>query len=85
MSLACIPYCLKLIITLVDIDISITRVTNKADPNPILPGRFLGYEHSSGEAHILNSTAWYSCEGQCYTLSSSEFLCTNDATTLDRA
>jgi hypothetical protein len=39
------------------------RINNKEDPVPILPGRFLGYVHSSGEIHIEDSGAWDACPG----------------------
>ena len=42
-----------------------TRITNKKDPVPILPGRLLGFHHASGEVHIYSNTdAWNSCPGQ---------------------
>ncbi|KAH7326901.1 alpha/beta-hydrolase [Rhizoctonia solani] len=41
-----------------------SRVTNKKDVIPILPGRFLGFRHSSGEKHIKSKGKWYACEGQ---------------------
>jgi len=44
------------------------RITNTEDPIPIVPGRFMGYKHPSGEVHIVNpligTTKWYSCAGQ---------------------
>ncbi len=30
------------------------RITNKKDPLPILPGKFLGYQHTNGEKHIVD-------------------------------
>ncbi|KAF8757630.1 Alpha beta-hydrolase [Rhizoctonia solani] len=39
-------------------------VTNEKDLVPILPGRFLGYVHSSGEKHIVSAGSWYACVGQ---------------------
>ncbi|CUA68360.1 hypothetical protein RSOLAG22IIIB_07878 [Rhizoctonia solani] len=42
----------------------VSRITNMKDPLPILPGRFLGYAHSSGEKHILSDNAWIACPGQ---------------------
>ena len=42
----------------------LSRITNKKDPVPILPGRFLGFHHPSGEIHIEESNAWDSCPGQ---------------------
>ncbi|KAJ1306384.1 hypothetical protein OPQ81_007389 [Rhizoctonia solani] len=41
-----------------------SRVTNKKDVIPILPGRFLGFRHSYGEKHIKSKGKWYACEGQ---------------------
>jgi hypothetical protein len=49
----------------VDANTQLTRVTNRKDPVPILPGRFLGFHHPSGENHIEDpTTAWYACPGQ---------------------
>ncbi|KZT25379.1 lipase [Neolentinus lepideus HHB14362 ss-1] len=42
----------------------ITHINNKEDPVPILPGRFLGFHHPSGEIHIQDSGAWDACPGQ---------------------
>ncbi|CAE6439007.1 unnamed protein product [Rhizoctonia solani] len=39
-------------------------VTNEKDLVPILPGRFLGYVHPSGEKHIVSASSWYACVGQ---------------------
>ncbi|CAE6482587.1 unnamed protein product [Rhizoctonia solani] len=39
-------------------------VTNEKDLVPILPGRFLGYVHPSGEKHIVAAGSWYACVGQ---------------------
>ncbi|RPD59102.1 lipase [Lentinus tigrinus ALCF2SS1-7] len=44
--------------------ISVTHINNKEDLVPILPGRFLGYHHPSGEVHIVDSGSWLSCPGQ---------------------
>ena len=41
-----------------------TRITNYEDPVPILPGRFLGFHHPSGEAHIDDGQVWKWCPGQ---------------------
>lgn len=43
---------------------SVTHVNNKEDFVPILPGRFLGFHHPSGEVHIQDSGAWVACPGQ---------------------
>jgi len=48
----------------VDSHISLTHVNNKKDLVPILPGRFLGYHHPSGEVHIAEDNSWLSCPGQ---------------------
>ncbi|KAF8320774.1 alpha/beta-hydrolase [Clavulina sp. PMI_390] len=44
------------------------HVTNKKDPVPIVPGRFLGFAHPSNEKHIVTSGVaagdWYACDGQ---------------------
>lgn len=48
----------------VDSHISLTHINNKKDPVPIVPGRFLGYHHPSGEVHISENNAWESCPGQ---------------------
>jgi len=45
--------------------ISVTRVINQHDIVPILPGRFLGFVHPSGEVHIEPNTGQFvSCKGQ---------------------
>ncbi|EJD47789.1 lipase [Auricularia subglabra TFB-10046 SS5] len=41
-----------------------TRVNNQQDPVPIIPGRFLGYKHPSGEVHISEQEQWLVCPGQ---------------------
>ncbi|KAF8595784.1 lipase [Ceratobasidium sp. AG-I] len=41
-----------------------SRVTNRNDPVPIVPGRFLGYRHASGEKHIKSPGVWNACDGQ---------------------
>ncbi|KAI0794401.1 lipase [Fomes fomentarius] len=43
---------------------SVAHINNKEDLVPILPGRFLGYRHPSGEIHIQDSGAWLACPGQ---------------------
>ncbi|KAF8270700.1 lipase [Lactarius quietus] len=44
---------------------NVTHINNKRDPVPILPMRFQGYHHPSGEIHIdVTSDAWESCPGQ---------------------
>ncbi|KXN85765.1 Lipase [Leucoagaricus sp. SymC.cos] len=48
----------------VDSHISFTHINNKKDVVPILPGRFLGYHHASGEIHISEDNSWLSCPGQ---------------------
>ncbi|ELU44068.1 lipase domain-containing protein [Rhizoctonia solani AG-1 IA] len=41
-----------------------SRITNIEDEIPIVPGRFLGYHHSSGEKHIKYTGDWRACAGQ---------------------
>lgn len=48
----------------VDAHLSLTHINNKKDLVPIVPGRFLGYHHPSGEVHITESGSWVSCPGQ---------------------
>jgi len=48
----------------VDAHLDLTHINNKEDPVPILPGRFLGYHHPSGEVHIQDSGEWDRCPGQ---------------------
>ncbi|KAG7445156.1 alpha/beta-hydrolase [Guyanagaster necrorhizus] len=48
----------------VDAHVNVSHVNNKRDPVPILPGRFLGFHHCSGEKHITDSNAWVACPGQ---------------------
>ncbi|KAG8738953.1 hypothetical protein FRC11_001018, partial [Ceratobasidium sp. 423] len=38
-----------------------SRITNEKDEVPIVPGRFLGYHHSSGEKHIKSTGVWNAC------------------------
>ncbi|EJF57711.1 lipase [Dichomitus squalens LYAD-421 SS1] len=44
--------------------VSVTHINNEEDIVPILPGRFLGYHHPSGEIHIQDSGEWLACPGQ---------------------
>ncbi|KAH9887337.1 alpha/beta-hydrolase [Cubamyces lactineus] len=39
------------------------RVNNEKDPIPIVPGRFLGFQHSHGEVHIVQPGEAVSCPG----------------------
>jgi hypothetical protein len=40
-------------------------VTNRNDPVPTAPPRFLDFQHSQGETHIINNpTSVVSCPGQ---------------------
>ncbi|CAL1714447.1 unnamed protein product [Somion occarium] len=48
----------------VDAHVSLIHINNEEDIVPILPGRFLGYVHPSGEVHIEDSGEWASCPGQ---------------------
>ena len=41
----------------------VTHVNNEKDPVPIVPGRFLGFHHPSGEIHIQDSGEWDACPG----------------------
>ncbi|KAJ1306380.1 hypothetical protein OPQ81_007385 [Rhizoctonia solani] len=41
-----------------------SRITNLEDEIPIVPGRFLGYRHFSGEKHIKSTGVWNACAGQ---------------------
>ena len=45
----------------VDKNANLTRVNNRRDPVPILPGLMLGYEHPGGERHIHSDGKWVSC------------------------
>jgi len=40
------------------------RVDNESDPIPIVPGRFLGFQHPEGETHILSSGGAVACPGE---------------------
>ncbi|EKM84289.1 hypothetical protein AGABI1DRAFT_110839 [Agaricus bisporus var. burnettii JB137-S8] len=50
----------------VDANVNFTRINNREDIIPIVPGRFLDYVHPSGEIHISeeNDDAWLACPGQ---------------------
>ncbi|KAA1468863.1 lipase [Dentipellis sp. KUC8613] len=48
----------------VDAHAHVTHINNEEDPIPIVPGRFLGYHHPSGEVHIQDSGSWDACPGQ---------------------
>ncbi|KAF7770882.1 hypothetical protein Agabi119p4_6856 [Agaricus bisporus var. burnettii] len=49
----------------VDANLKLTRITNKKDLVPILPGRFLGFHHPSSEIHIQSDDgSFVSCPGQ---------------------
>lgn len=50
----------------------LTHINNKKDPIPIVPGRFLGFHHPSGEVHIMSDNSWVSCPGQDNTSSQCE-------------
>ncbi|KAL0953902.1 hypothetical protein HGRIS_005069 [Hohenbuehelia grisea] len=44
---------------------NVVRITNKMDPVPIMPGRFLGFRHAGGEIHITDDNGtWNKCPGQ---------------------
>ncbi|KAJ3733896.1 alpha/beta-hydrolase [Lentinula guzmanii] len=44
-------------------DVNFKRIDNEIDPIPIVPGRFLGFEHPIGEIHILSAGNAVSCPG----------------------
>ncbi|GLB44369.1 putative alpha beta-hydrolase [Lyophyllum shimeji] len=48
----------------VDGHIAVTRINNREDYIPIMPGQSMGYSHPSGEVHIQDSGVWVSCPGQ---------------------
>ncbi|KAK2462713.1 hypothetical protein APHAL10511_005231 [Amanita phalloides] len=41
----------------------VKRINNQKDPVPTVPGESLGYVHTSGEVHIIESGAFESCPG----------------------
>ncbi|QRV73759.1 Lipase (class 3) [Ceratobasidium sp. AG-Ba] len=41
-----------------------SRVTHEYDVIPIVPGRGLGFHHTSGEKHIIADANWVACAGQ---------------------
>ncbi|KAL4249966.1 AB hydrolase superfamily protein [Abortiporus biennis] len=43
---------------------NLNHINNKHDPVPIVPGRFLGFHHPSGEIHIGEDSVWSACPGQ---------------------
>ncbi|KAF8604803.1 alpha/beta-hydrolase [Ceratobasidium sp. AG-I] len=48
----------------------LAHINNKKDIVPILPGRLLGFTHTSGEKHIISAGSWVACAGQDNTDSS---------------
>ena len=44
------------------------HVNNKKDPVPIVPGRFMGFAHPSGEVHIESESEWVACPGEQFFL-----------------
>ena len=54
-----------------NLDGLVTRITNKKDLIPILPGKFLGFHHVSGEVHITEWGPWESCPGKLFSCLSS--------------
>ncbi|KAG8780339.1 hypothetical protein FRC12_023169 [Ceratobasidium sp. 428] len=42
----------------------LTHINNEKDIVPTVPGRFLGFAHTSGEKHILSPGNWVACTGQ---------------------
>ena len=51
-----------------------TRVDNRDDLVPIVPGRFLGFEHPSGQVHIISDGNAVACSGQENEVCNPEFL-----------
>ncbi|KAF9256524.1 lipase class 3 family protein [Marasmius fiardii PR-910] len=47
----------------VDSHVPLSRITNKKDVVPIVPGRGMGYSHPNGELHIKEDNTWVSCPG----------------------
>ncbi|KAJ7132176.1 alpha/beta-hydrolase [Mycena epipterygia] len=49
-----------------DSGVGVTFMTNQNDPVPTVPPRFLGFQHSSGEIHIIDDTQqnFVACPGQ---------------------
>ncbi|KIJ29541.1 hypothetical protein M422DRAFT_188297, partial [Sphaerobolus stellatus SS14] len=45
------------------IDSDLTRITNMDDQVPILPWRFLGFQHTHGEVHITRDGVWHAWAG----------------------
>ncbi|KAI9458351.1 hypothetical protein BJY52DRAFT_1372512 [Lactarius psammicola] len=43
------------------LDCQVTHINNRKDPIPIVPGRFSGFHHISGEVHIADSGKWENC------------------------
>ncbi|KAI0058955.1 lipase [Artomyces pyxidatus] len=48
----------------VDAHVTLTHITNKHDPFPILPFQFLGFHQPASEVHIDQSNNWVECPGQ---------------------
>ncbi|KAF7337362.1 Lipase-3 domain-containing protein [Mycena sanguinolenta] len=49
-----------------DNGVGVTFMTNQNDPVPVVPPKFLGFQHSSGEVHIVDDTQqnFVACPGQ---------------------
>ncbi|KAJ7719310.1 alpha/beta-hydrolase [Mycena metata] len=49
-----------------DSDVGVTFMSNQNDPVPTVPPKFLGFQHSSGEIHIVDDTQqnFIACPGQ---------------------
>jgi predicted lipase len=45
-------------------ELVLTHVNNRKDPVPVVPWKFLGYRHPSGEVHIQKTNAWVVCPGK---------------------
>ncbi|CAE6530961.1 unnamed protein product [Rhizoctonia solani] len=41
----------------------VSRINNAKDLVPIVPGRGLGFQHVSGEKHIVSPGNWFACNG----------------------
>ncbi len=44
----------------------VTHINNRENPIPIVPGRFLGFHHASGEVHITDDGTWENCPGELF-------------------
>ncbi|EAU90656.1 lipase [Coprinopsis cinerea okayama7 len=44
-------------------NVDLDRINNQDDFVPIIPGRFLGFQHAHGEKHIQDDLSWLVCPG----------------------